>query len=70
MLQWIRERRNKKTEKNSGQPMHQSNILLISSSATELFECYELLESRYQDNSEPMRLDNGDFAMVIKKKGD
>lgn len=68
MLQWIRERRNKK--RNSGQPMHESNILLISSSATELFECYELLKSRYQDNSEPMRLDNGDFAMVIKKRDD
>ena len=67
MLQWIRERRNKK---KSGQPMHESNILLISSSAIELFECYDLLKSRYQDNSEPMRLDNGDFAMVIKKRDD
>lgn len=49
-------------------PMHLNNILIISSSARELNEVCELLvKFNYKYNSEPILLDNGDFARVVAK---
>lgn len=50
-------------------PMHLSNVLIISSSARELNEvCEILVKSNYKYNSEPILLDNGDFARVVAKR--
>lgn len=56
-------------KKDKPLPMHPNNILLISSSASELDQLIELLVSKhhYSLNSDMIRLDNGDFAQVVKR---
>lgn len=63
---WSRKKNN-----NESLPMHKSNILMIASSAMELdIAVIAMKKSGYVENSEIMILDNGDFAQVVKKKGD
>ena len=49
-------------------PMHPENILIITSDARTLYEVTQVLyHNNYKDNSPSIRLDNGDFAQVVKK---
>lgn len=48
--------------------MHPENILIITSDARTLYEVTQVLyHNNYKDNSPSIRLDNGDFAQVVKK---
>ena len=59
-----------KIDSGSNSPrIEMSNVLIVSSSAKDLWEVKELVSSKYEDNiDEPIRLDNGDFAIVVKRK--
>ena len=49
--------------------MHPENILIMTSDAKLLNGVLEVLyRNGYTDNSDTLRLDNGDFAQVVKKK--
>lgn len=59
----------KKRKKNQALPMHPENILIMTSDAKLLNGVLEVLyRNGYTDNSDTLRLDNGDFAQVVKKK--
>ena len=58
----------KRKKNNQALPMEPTNVLLISSSARDLWEVIEMTKSKYVTNSDPLKLDNGDFAMVIKRR--
>lgn len=56
-------------KKNQALPMHPENILIMTSDAKLLNGVLEVLyRNGYTDNSDTLRLDNGDFAQVVKKK--
>ena len=50
-------------------PMQPNNVLIISSSAKELDQVLDILVKKYHYslNSDIIRLDNGDFAQVVKR---
>lgn len=49
--------------------MHPENILIITSDAKLLDNILKVLyRNGYSDNSDMLRLDNGDFAQVIKER--
>ena len=59
----------KTRKKNQALPMHPENILIMTSDAKLLNGVLEVLyRNGYTDNSDTLRLDNGDFAQVVKKK--
>lgn len=59
----------KRRKKNQALPMHPENILIMTSDAKLLNGVLEVLyRNGYTDNSDTLRLDNGDFAQVVKKK--
>ena len=49
--------------------MQPNNVLIISSSAKELDQVLDILVKKYHYslNSDIIRLDNGDFAQVVKR---
>lgn len=50
-------------------PMHPENILIITSDARLLDNILRVLyKNGYSDNSDMIRMDNGDFAQVVKEK--
>lgn len=58
-----------KNKRKKALPVEPSNVLLISSSAKDLWEVVELVKSKYTINCDnPYKLDNGDFAIVVKNK--
>ena len=61
----------KKRRKKNNQPlpMHPENILIITSDAKLLERLTKVLyRNNYTDNSDIIRLDNGDFALVVKER--
>lgn len=49
--------------------MHPENILIITSDAKLLDNILKVLyRNGYSDNSDTLRLDNGDFAQVVKER--
>lgn len=57
-----------KKKKNDALPMHPENILIITSDARLLERILKVLyKNNYTDNSDTIRLDNGDFAQVVKE---
>ena len=58
-----------KKKNNEALPMHPENILIITSDAKLLDNILEVLyKNGYTDNSDMIRLDNGDFAQVVKER--
>lgn len=56
--------------KRKALPMHPGNILMIASSPRDIEDAMKALgKSGYVENSDFLRLDNGDFAIVFKKRG-
>lgn len=48
--------------------MHPNNIVIIASSSRELYDLLELTRNNgYNTNSDILRLDNGDFSVVISR---
>lgn len=59
----------KEKKNNEALPMHPENILIITSDAKLLDNILEVLyKNGYTDNSDMIRLDNGDFAQVVKER--
>lgn len=59
----------RKNNNNEALPMHPENILIITSDAKLLDNILEVLyKNGYTDNSDMIRLDNGDFAQVVKER--
>lgn len=59
----------KRKDKNKPLPMHPENILIITSDAKLLDNILKVLyRNGYSDNSDTLRLDNGDFAQVVKER--
>ena len=49
--------------------MHPENILIITSDARLLDNVLKVLyKNGYSDNSDMIRMDNGDFAQVVKER--
>lgn len=58
---------NKFKRKQSSIPLDEDNVLIIASSASNMWDVIELSKNNYVTNSDPIILDNGDYALVIKK---
>lgn len=63
----IRRILNKFKKNSKALSMEENNVLIISSSAIHMWELVELSKDRYTTSSDPMKLDNGDYAIVVKK---
>lgn len=67
MGSWIRRLLN--LESNTTKPLYEeNNLLLISSSPRVLQDALDKLGNRYSMSSEVIRLDNLDYAVVLKYK--
>lgn len=56
-------------KKTKALPMHPENILIITSDARLLDNVLKVLyKNGYSDNSDMIRMDNGDFAQVVKER--
>lgn len=59
----------RRKQKNKALPMHPENILIITSDARLLDNVLKVLyKNGYSDNSDMIRMDNGDFAQVVKER--
>ena len=54
------------TEIKSPENMHLDNILIIASDPKCLYELIKVSKPKFKENSDIIRMDNGDFAIVIK----
>lgn len=70
MGSWIRRLLNLESNPdNTAKPMYEeNNLLLISSSPRVLQDALDKLGNRYSMSSEVIRLDNLDYAVVLKYK--
>lgn len=70
MGSWIRRLLNlESTTSNTAKPMYdENNLLLISSSPRVLQDALSKLDKNYTMSSEIIRLDNLDYAVVLKYK--
>lgn len=70
MCSWIRRLLNLESNPdNTAKPMYEeNNLLLISSSPRVLQDALDKLGNRYSMSSEVIRLDNLDYAVVLKYK--
>lgn len=70
MGSWIRRLLNlENNTDNTAKPMYEeNNLLLISSSPRVLQDALDKLGNRYSMSSEVIRLDNLDYAVVLKYK--
>lgn len=70
MGSWIRRLLNLESNSdNTAKPMYEeNNLLLISSSPRVLQDALDKLGNRYSMSSEVIRLDNLDYAVVLKYK--
>lgn len=70
MGSWIRRLLNLESNTdNTAKPMYEeNNLLLISSSPRVLQDALDKLGNRYSMSSEVIRLDNLDYAVVLKYK--
>lgn len=70
MGSWIRRLLNLESNPdNTAKPMYEeNNLLLISSSPRVLQDALDKLDNRYSMSSEVIRLDNLDYAVVLKYK--
>lgn len=70
MGSWIRRLLNlESSPDNTAKPMYEeNNLLLISSSPRVLQDALDKLGNRYSMSSEVIRLDNLDYAVVLKYK--
>ena len=58
-----------KPKKTNPSTIRENNIVFISSSPRVLFAVLEDLDSKYTNSSVIIRLDTGDFCVVLEYKG-